>query len=213
MNMTRWLIVAACGVLTCTWAQADSVPPPSGHYLIDLEAWDANQEFGFTPNPSSIPIDDLSGCLPVGDFCGDASIRVDAGGGSTPESGSFDFSAGPTGTQTLYFDNTGAPITSIEIQASIPTDELGPNNDYSCSGGAIFEDCGFFIEDPPGTEILDIFFYHPYSADGIPSIVPEPSEWTFLLVAGAAILVAARRKSAISSSAQTQRLALPTRDS
>ncbi len=198
MNMTRWLMVAAFGVLACTWAQADSIPPPDGHYLIDLEGWDANQEFNFTPDPSSIPTD-LDACLPVGDYCGDASIRVDNGGGSTPENGPYDFSAGPTGSQILYFDNTGAPITSIEIQATIPTDELGMYNDYSCDGGAIFESCGFLIEDPPNvpTETLDIFFYNPYSPGGIPN-VPEPSQWAFLLVACAAIIgVAARRKSAI----------------
>jgi hypothetical protein len=204
MNMTRLLLVAALGVLGGTWAQADSVPPDDGHYLIDLEAWDANLNFNFMPNEGAPP-GDINSCLPAGDVCGDAAIRIDNGGGSTGEDGNFSFNSGPGGTcgpnaptlacEILYFDNEGPPITSILITTILPTDELGPNNDYSCDGGALFQACGFTITDPPGdTEQLNIYFYDPYNANGIVTATPEPSQWIILALAFAGIIAVRARK-------------------
>ncbi len=225
MKMTRWLMVAALGALSCTWAQADSVPPDDGHYLIDLESWDADLDFNFMPNQGAPP-PGINSCLPVGADCGDASIRIDNGGGSTGEDGDFTFNSGPGGTcgpnaptlacEILYFDNEGPPITSILITTILPTSELGENNDYSCDGGALFQSCGFTITDPPDepTETLNIYFYNPYSADGIVTATPEPSQWIILLLAFAGIIaVRARKQFASSSSAQTQRLACQNQDS
>jgi hypothetical protein len=207
MNMTRWLMVAAMGVLGCTWAQADSVPPDDGHYLIDLEAWDADLNFNFMPNQGAPP-PDINSCLPVSDTtnCGDASIRIDNGGGSTGEDGNFSFNSGPAGTcgpnaptlacEILYFDNEGPPITSILIQTILPTSELGPDNDYSCSGGALFQSCGFTITDPPDTptETLNIYLYNPYSANGIVTATPEPAQWIILVLGFAGIIAVRARK-------------------
>lgn len=224
MNMTRWLMVAALGALSCTWAQADSVPPDDGHYLIDLESWDADLNFNFMPNQGTPP-PDISTCLPVGAICGDASIRIDNGGGSTGEDGNFSFNSGPAGTcgpnaptlacETLFFDNEGEPITSILITTILPTSELGQFNDYSCDGGALFQSCGFTITDPPGdTETLNIYFYNPFIANGIITATPEPSQWIVLVLAFAGIIaVRARKQFANSPCAQTQRLACRTLDS
>jgi hypothetical protein len=206
MNMTRWIMAAALGLLGSSWAKADSLPPPDGHYLIDLEAWDPFQSFNFTPNPT-LP-SSTNPCLPAGDACGDASIRVDNGGGSTPESGDYTFSLGSSPSETFYFDNTGPPILSIEISTILNPDEYGDL--FSCSGGAIFQQCGFVLEldDPaPTGETLDAYFYDPYDPSGIPSVVPEPSQWFVLLIGFAAVIVVARARkgSASSSFAQTQR--------
>ena len=209
MNMTRWMLFAALAALSSTWVRADPVPP-DGHYLIDLEGWDADEDFNFSPNPTSIPTD-VSPCLPVGDICGDASIRIDSGGGSTGESGDFEFTSGD-GTETLYFDNEGQPITSIMISTTLFADE---NNDFfSCDGGNLFQSCGFVLTDPPTGDTLDIYFYNPYTSNGIPSVTPEPSQWIILLLAFAGIIVARVRKGSASlSSAQTQRSVCPTRGS
>ena len=55
MNMTRWLMVAALGVLSCTWAQADSVPPDDGHYLIDLESMGRRPGLQLHAQPGGTP--------------------------------------------------------------------------------------------------------------------------------------------------------------
>ncbi len=212
MNMTRWLMVALVAVLGSTWAKADSVPPSNGHYLLDLEAWDPNQDFNFIPNAVIPPPDEISPCLPVGNVCGDASIRIDNGGHSTPESGDFSFSSGPNGSTILFFENTGPAFTSVEITTILNTDELG--DDFECSGGAIFQQCGFVEHDPPSGIELDTYFFDPYNANGVPTVSPEPSQWAIMLLAFAGIIVArARKQSASLSFAQTQRSACPNQGS
>jgi hypothetical protein len=210
MNLTRWLMVAALGMLSYGRARAASIPPDDGHYLIDLEGWDADEEFGFMPNIPTPP--GTSACLPAGAICGDASIRIDNGGGSTGESGDFMFNSG-TGTETLFFDNEGGPITSIEITTILNADEL--QDFFSCSGGALFQTCGFIL-DPAGAPVgtLEMFFSDPYSTNGIVTATPEPSQWIILALAFAGIIaVRARKQFANSSFAQTQRLACRTLDS
>jgi hypothetical protein len=215
MNITRWLMVAVLAVLGSTWAKAQSVPPPDGHYLIDLEAWDANQEFDFIPNAVIPPPSEISPCLPAGNVCGDASVRIDNGGGSTPESGDYSFSSGPTGSAILYFQNTGPAFTTAEITTILNIDELG--DDFECSGGAIFQQCGFVEVDPPSGMQLDTYFYDPYSPGGVPTVSaesPEPSQWAIVLLAFLGIIIArARKQSASLSFAQTQRSACPNQDS
>ena len=46
MNMTRLLALVAVGILSATWARADSA-----HYVINLDGWDDPQSFTFIPNP------------------------------------------------------------------------------------------------------------------------------------------------------------------
>jgi hypothetical protein len=208
MNMTRWLIVVAVSLLNCAWAQ-------DGNYEIQIDGWDLNQTFDFTPNvmvPMGIPT-----CLPSGDACGDASIKTDNGGDSTPENGPYSFEDDTTGVETFYFNNTGAPITSAEISTLLFPDEY--LDTFSCSGGALFEKCGLTIvlNDPSaGEETLDAYFYNPYTPNGIPTVTPEPSQWFIMLIALAAMIVARvriRKGSVSSSFAQTQRSICPTQDS
>jgi hypothetical protein len=205
MNMTRWVLVAAVGLLCSTWAQADSA-----HYVINLEGWDDPESFTFIPNPVLPPPDTINPCLPVGDICGDASIRLSSGGGSTPEDGVFTFNSDQADANgNLFFENTGPLISSAEITTTLTADQLGEF--FSCSGGDIFQDCGFI--QPTNTDTLNIYFYDPYN-NGILSATPEPSQWIILLLAFAGIIVARTRKgSANLSYFETQRTACPTRDS
>jgi hypothetical protein len=185
MNMTRWLMLAAAGLLSATWAQADSA-----HYVINLEGWDDPQEFTFIPNPILPPPDEISPCLPVGDICGDASVRLNTGGGSTPEDGEFTFNSDQVDANgNIFFENTGPLIGSVEITVDLNTDEL--NDDFECSGGNIFQNCGFVLTDPPSGETLDIYYYNPFTpGGGIPSAVPEPSQWIMLTLAFVGVIVA-----------------------
>jgi len=185
MNMARWLMLAAAGLLSATWAQADSA-----HYVINLEGWDVPQEFTFIPNPILPPPDEINPCLPVGDICGDASVRINTGGGSTPEDGQFTFNSDQLDEKgNIFFQNTGPLIGSVEITVDLNTDEL--NDDFECSGGNIFQNCGFVLTDPPSGEILDIYYYNPFTpGGGIPSAVPEPSQWIMLTLALAGVIVA-----------------------
>ncbi len=210
MNMTRWLLAAAIAMLGSMWARADSVPPSDGHYEIELAGWDADQEFEFLPN---IPMpSDTNPCLPAGDICNDPSIRLDNGGGSTGESGDFFFNSG-SGTETLYFDNLGAPITSVEITTVLNPDEY--NESFTCSGGDIFQLCGFIVDPPAGsnTETLDIYFSDPYNPNGIPTATPEPAQWIVLLLGMAGMIVVRARSASASSFVRTQRSVCQTRDS
>ncbi len=200
--MTRWMMLAAMGLVSCTWAQADTA-----HYVINLQGWDPSQEFTFNPNVP--PPDESSPCLPVGSFCNDPSIRINSGGGSTPESGTFTFNSNQAdGNGNLFFENTGPTITSIEIVTFLTPDEIGA--DFECSGGDLFQNCGFV--DPP--EELDIYFWNPYT-NGIPSAVPEPSQGIILLIgiAGMVILLRARKKSATSAYVQTPQATYQALDS
>jgi hypothetical protein len=203
MNMTRLMVVAAVGLLSSAWARADPAVP--GHYTIDLGNWDPDQEFDFIPNVT-IPGDLTNNpCYPVGDICGDPSVRLEPGGKSQSEDGSFTFDSGPTGTIVLDYQNTGSPITTAEIMTTLTSDESGPNVLFSCSSG-IFQDCAFVVTDPLAGDIIDTYFWDPYVAGGIATAVPEPSLGIVLLLAFAGVIVGrARKGSASSSFAQTQR--------
>ncbi len=211
MNMTRWLTMATLAMLTCTWAQADSA-----HFEINLAGWDPNQEFTFIGNPTLPPPSDIDPCLPAGDICGDASVRINSGGGSIPEdTTTFTFNSDDVDANgDIFFDNTsGTLLTAVEIQVTLNPDEY--NDPFICDGGDIFQQCGFVLNDPPMTETLDIFFYDSYTpGGGIPSSTPEPSQWLILVLAFAAMIVVRSRKTIANAFfAQTQRLACPTRDS
>jgi hypothetical protein len=169
--------------------------------VLNLEGWDPSQSFTFTPNPDLPPPGDISPCLPVGDFCGDPSIRINTGGGSTPENGVFTFNFDDVDANgNIFFQNTGTLITSIEISTILTPDEMGSLVLFECSGGNIFQNCGFVDPPTPQGEELDLYFYNPYTpGGGIPSAVPEPSQWIFLLIAGTALVVVARRKASATS--------------
>ena len=207
MAITRWITVVALGMLGCTWAQADSA-----HFLINLEGWDDPQEFTFIPN-QAVP-SDLAPCLPVGDICGDASIRINSGGGSPPIPGEFTFNSDQADENgDIFFQNdSGFLFSTVEIQVILNADEV--NDPFSCFGGNIFQKCGFLLNDNQGTETLDTFFYDAFtSGGGIPTATPEPSQWIILILAFLAIIgVRSRKVVANSFFAQTQRSACSTRD-
>jgi hypothetical protein len=193
MVVQRWLMIAALGLLGSVASKADGISPDV-HYIIDLEDWDVSQTFDVTPN-ITVP-DDTSACLPVGDVCGDASIRLNSGGGSTPEDGPFSFSSpatgncGPDNTLACFisdFENTGSPIDTLVISVELNVDQLFPPlNTFECSGGDLFNACGFTLTDPPNSPSgiqLNAYFYN----------TPEPSQWA-VLVLGCAALIAARAR-------------------
>jgi hypothetical protein len=211
MNTTRWLMVAALGMLSSTWAQATVMTTIPGHYLITLDGWadyNPEQEFTFIPNPTlpegvtESDFIDAAGFCPAGDYecsCGDPSVGLGAGGKSQSEDGTFNFySTGSLVTpQVLDFENTGAPITEVLI--TVPLEPGQDDETFTCSGDGLFSHCGFM--DDPGT--LEILYY---GGTGIPTAVPEPSQWTMLLLALAGVIVArARKASASSSFAPTRR--------
>ena len=198
MIITRWLMLAAVGLLGATWAQADSA-----HYVINLEGWDDPQEFTFIPNPILPPPSEIDPCLPAGNICGDASIRISSGGGSQPEDGVFTFNSDQADANgNIFFENTGPLIGSAEITVELNTDEL--NDPFECSGGNIFQNCGFVVTDPPSGVFLDIYFYNPYTpGGGIPTATPEPSQWIVMLLAFAGIIVARARKASASLSCRS----------
>jgi PEP-CTERM motif len=198
-------MLAAVLLGSSVWAQEP------GHYTIELDGWDSNQYFDFTPNPANLNTGDFTNpdsfCTNYL-FCDDPSIRLNGGGGSTPESGEFSFNSGG-GTETLDFQNTGAPIDEVLITLTdqygnpipLPADEL--DELFICSSD-IFQKCGF------DNDAFQIAFWDPYSSNGVgiptASPVPEPSFWALLLFAfGAAVVVRARKNSAIASFARTER--------
>lgn len=208
MKMTRWMMLAALAMLSSAWARADSA-----HYVINLEGWDDPQEFTFIPNPELPPPADISPCLPVGNICGDASVRINSGGGSQDESGTFNFNSDQADQNgNIFFENTGPLIEAAEITTVLTSDESAPTFPFLCDGGDIFQQCGFVLQNSGGIETLDAYFYDPYN-EGILSATPEPSQWIILVLVFAGIVVArARKRSANFACAQTQRSACPTLD-
>jgi hypothetical protein len=225
MMTARWLMVAAVGMLGSTWAQADSEP---GHYTITLTDWDDNQVFNFVPFSDANPNDAFDTAdftnpdnfCPGFDFCGDPGFKFNGGGGSTPENGEFSFSTGPDAANsvvTLDFSNAGPPIDEVLIELTSNGGELNADQFdqlFMCDGDGLFQNCGFYIN--PANGQFEIAFWNPVNSNGvgIPTAVPEPSQWIILLLAFAAIIVArARKESANSSFAQTRRSICPARDS
>ncbi|MGP0074069.1 MAG: hypothetical protein ACLPWF_19325 [Bryobacteraceae bacterium] len=194
--MARWLMLAAVGVLSCSWAQADTVEP--GHYTITLTDWDNNQDFNFTPNPSDLNTSSFTNpdnFCPGFEGCFDPSIRVDPGGKSTPEDGNFSFSTGSDAagnTVVLDYANTGTPINSILITLTSNGGQLNPDQlgeVFTCDGGSLFTNCGFY------NDAFQIAFWNTADVVGIPTATtPEPSQWIILLFASAAMIVARARK-------------------
>jgi hypothetical protein len=180
-------MIVALGLLGSFAAKADGIPSDF-HYIIDLEDWDTSQSFDVTPNP--VVPDDLNACLPVGDVCGDPSVRINSGGGSIPEGGPFSFSSpdtgncGPDNSLACFisdFENTGTPIGTLEITVELNDDQLVPPLDnFECSGGDLFTNCGFDVTDPPSGLDLNAYFYN----------TPEPSSWAVLVLGCAALIVA-----------------------
>ncbi|HEX5227045.1 MAG TPA: hypothetical protein VFW44_05020 [Bryobacteraceae bacterium] len=199
MKISYWLVLAAIGAVTC--AQADTVDPEPGHYQITLTDWDNNQLFNATPNPEGVNPNDFSPDFCDGFLsCDDPSVKINKGGGSTSEDGPFTFSSGPNAagnTVVLNFSNAGPPITELLLTVTLNPDQTGSL--FTCDGGDVFQHCGFMMDD------LEILFYDPYDTNGIPTATtPEPSQWIILL-AFAAVIVIARKRSANWSFAGTQR--------
>jgi hypothetical protein len=196
-QMARWQMLVAVGVLSCSWAQADTVVP--GHYTITLTDWDDNQNFNFTPNPADLDTSEFTNpdsfCVGFA-FCDDPSIRVDPGGKSTPEDGDFSFSTGPDAagnTVVLDYQNTGAPINSILITLTSNDGQLNPDQTdgevFTCNGDGLFTNCGF------NNDGFEIAFWNTGDTGGIQTAsTPEPSQWIILLFASAAMIAARARK-------------------
>lgn len=207
MKIGYWLVLAAIGAVSV--AQADSVPPPEpGHYQIVLTDWDNNQVFNATPNPTGVDPTQFTNpdSFCVGSsFCDDPSVRINKGGGSTPENGPFSFSTGGSAqgnTVTLNFANTGDPITELLFTLTSNGGQLNPDQSgvvFSCDGGDLFQHCGF------NNDAFQVLFYDPIEPGGIPTATtPEPSQWLVLL-AFAAMIVVARKRSTNWTCAETQR--------
>ncbi|HTW68087.1 MAG TPA: hypothetical protein VME17_25905, partial [Bryobacteraceae bacterium] len=204
-NMTRWLLLGGVvGLLSsAAWAQ-------TGTFTIELDGFDDNQVFDGTANPANLDTSDFTNpddfCVGLG-LCGDPNIKVDTGGDATDITGSDipDITSGPTGTNTnAYQNDSGTPIDSILIMLTSNDGYLNMDQYtevFTCSSD-IFQYCGF------NNDAFEVAFWDPINNDGvgIPTATPEPSEWIFLLIAAAAIVVARWRKNALNSTfARTQR--------
>jgi hypothetical protein len=222
MNAKKWLMIAALGMLGSTLAQAIAVlPPPSGEYTIGLSGWDPDNGNTFTWQPisgSSLPdgltADDFDftsgfGYCPAGDWecsCSDPTITLGPGGKSQDESGEYTFTDGDGNqvvingvVETAGEANTGSFIGEVLIAVPLNADEV--DELFSCNGDGLFSKCGFDYSD--GTLYI---LFEEGTGTGIGTVTPEPTQWIVLLLGFAGVIVArARKGSASSSFAQTQR--------
>jgi hypothetical protein len=199
MNMTRWMMVAALGMLSSIWAKADIVTGEP--YTITADGWE-DQNFNFIPTTGldTGEFTNPDDFCPSYDACFDPSMGLGRGGKDPDESGTYGFS---TGTELEVLDevNTGQPINEVLLLLTSNDGQLYNNQlieTFSCNGGTgatlLFTNCGFNIN--PTTGQFAIAFWN----------VPEPSQWLSLLLAFAALIAArVRRKSASSSFAQSRR--------
>jgi hypothetical protein len=192
MNMTRWLMVAALGILGSTWARADI--PTNQQYTITLTDWDSDQTFNFIPT-SGLDTGDFTNpddFCPGYDSCFDPSVVLQKGGGNHDPNGEFSFSTG-SGTEVLSYQNTGSDIDEVLLQLTSNGGQLNSdqqNEVFTCSGGNLFTNCGFYDDG------FEVAFWN----------TPEPSQWIVLVLAFAAVMVVRARKARASSSfAQTRR--------
>jgi len=222
MNMARWAMMAALGILCSALAQADSTP---GHYDLILTNWDSGQSFSFMPfsdpNPNAedafggfgLNTDEFQNNLCPGEaFCTDPGFKFNGAANSLPENGAFSFSLGAVDENDNNavlvndvtvpnggFENTGAPINEVLIFLTSNGGQINgdqSSDEFSCSSD-IFQHCGF-VDDG-----LVVEFDTPIGGAPIPSVVPEPSQTIILLIAlSAVIVVRARKRSASSIFAQ-----------
>ncbi len=192
MNLTRWLMFAALGMLSSTWVRADIITGQT--FTITLTAWDPDQTFEFTPT-TGLDTGDFTNpddFCPSFDACFDPGMKLEKTGDATDENGPFPFSTGATGTTALSFTNTGSDITELVIPLTSNGGELNSDQDFSvftCDGGDLFTNCGFLNDG------FEVAYWD----------TPEPSQWMVVAIAFAALIaVRARRKYASSSSAQIQ---------
>jgi len=189
MNMTRWLMVAALALLSCSWAQADITEGTD--FTITLTGWDPGQTFTFTANPTlpaGLPTDDP--CYPATDACGDPGVKLQNGGDQTDiytspftfPTVTQDCSTAPGEAVVCSFQNdTGYTINSIDISTTITEDETDAQ--FVCSGGNVTSSCAFVVVDPPAGSIMNIYFFS----------TPEPSLGIILMVGFAAMIIVRAR--------------------
>lgn len=199
-NLLRWvmangLLVGGLVLVSPSWAQSPSAP---GHYTITLSEWDPNQIFTFIPdpdpstvNPSGFDFSDAGFC-PSGNWeqclCHDPAVRLNNNGKSQSENGEFTFQADEEGNlngAASDFANTGPPITEALIITTLGSDQM--NKLFTCNGGSLFSECGFMDPQTNAGDELEILFIQG-TGTGIPTAVPEPSQWIFLLVACAGLV-------------------------
>src|ERR1700728_3709100 len=130
MNTTRWLMVAALGMLGCSWAQASYIPPPDS-FGITLTGWAPFETFNLTSYSTELSTDgytnDLIPCLPECDPEAKLTIPADA----TSFDGSASLTADSDGDVSMNFVNIGPSIESLLITTQITGDQL--NEEYVCS--------------------------------------------------------------------------------
>jgi hypothetical protein len=189
MNMKRWLLLLPVALLCPAWAVADPMNPD---LQVITDGFASDQEFDAAANPGTPP-PDLPNCIgsDCDEFVFDPLIRLQAGGGSPIVGLTFSF----VGDGTFDFKNeSGVTFSSLEITFSMSKDAynaiLASGAVFSCDPGDVFATCGIQAVDPPGTETLNYFYS---GGPGIPSIVPEPSQWMFLSLALAGIVIARRK--------------------
>ncbi len=184
-------MLAPVALLFPTWALAD---PTNPDLQVITDGFASDQEFGATANPT---LPDGESSLPdcIGTNCDefvfDPLIRLNGGGGSPVVGLTFSF----VGDGTFDFKNeSGVTFSSLEITFSMSKEDylaiLNSGAVFSCDPGDVFATCGIQAVDPSDTETLTYFFT---GGPGIPTLVPEPSQWLFLSLAFAGIVIARRK--------------------
>jgi hypothetical protein len=189
MNTTRWLMVAALGMLGCAGAQAEYIPPPDS-FGITLTGFLPGETFDLTSYSTELSTDGYTNyftpCLPECDPEAHLTIPADA----TPFDGSASLTADGNGDVSMSFLNVGPTIESLLITTQITGDQL--NEEYVCSiteNGAPIGFCGFKIASDPQLNTL----FEQFGTIG--TAVPEPTQYALLLIAFGGVIVAHRIRS------------------
>lgn len=191
-------------------ARASTIEP--GHFIVNLNddcstdptnpectvtddptgGWAANSTFTDEVNPGISTRGFTESACVDPDHDGDCdrydpSIRINPGGGSSPFPSSF--MVDENGGGIFDFQNdTNSPFTELLFI----TDYM-PDGEYTCAS-TIFSFCGFKIINHDGNEELEVLFDN----GSIPSAIPEPAEYFFLVGACAAVVLRRLRSRGVS---------------
>jgi hypothetical protein len=195
MNVKRFLLAAGFALLCAGWAQASTVAP--GHFTVELNdvegvdggGWGSNTLFTDTVNTVSSTRGFTSTVCVDPDYDNDCDrprdprMVVNNAGASIPFPSSFNSDEAGGGLFDFQ-NNSGSPITDILFITA-----FHDGQEYTCASD-IFLFCGFKVVNMGGHQELEILFVH-----GSIASIPEPSEYLFLLIACAAVVVVYRLRS------------------